>query len=585
VLHAIHLFNTVRRMTDTNLTLFPLSKAAFRAGYSQGISQGPSFSSLHNGSEAQFLQSWRNSTDAWLGAFDWKPFKQTVLTFQESITHYKGDTSFRLAPPFMQLPNGGGPVTLGFDQVAVPSCNDGNPPIVDAGTNPPTVNPTCPGYQTFSRYAPTRTLFPTEEFRFQSAAIKNLHLNGRIRYTGASMTLPHFNENFLGLDNQSIRQWHISGSSKAERVNVSGDVGMVWQFAPRFSISEQFDFWNFRQPADNHFTEVDQLDDVNPDTPSMADPPGAPQAPLLTDAHNFLGQKTETNTAILSWKVSPRATVSIGHRYRERTIRYAMPLVTDFLANGTAYTVLIHENTGLLGVVFHPTSQWKIDGSAEAGYFDNAYTQIDPRQSYRYQLHTMWTPTGIVTITGAFDDVERRDGQALVNHVDHNRSLGVGVDVSPNEHYALELNYGYVDAFTRTGICFASTPPPAAGAPASPPDCGTNKFLGSGYYDEPTQFGSVDVMLSPGKKLQSHVGYRMNAVSGNTEFLNPRQVPGSLQSHYQTPFANVVWTVAHGWGLRGDWNYYDYAEQAAVGPTLPRAFHTNLYTLGVHYEF
>ena len=36
------LFNTVRRMTDTSLTLLPLSKVTFRAGYSQNIFEGPS---------------------------------------------------------------------------------------------------------------------------------------------------------------------------------------------------------------------------------------------------------------------------------------------------------------------------------------------------------------------------------------------------------------------------------------------------------------------------------------------------------------------------------------------------------------
>ncbi len=35
------LFNTVRRMTDTSVTLLPLSKVSFRAGYSQNIFQGP----------------------------------------------------------------------------------------------------------------------------------------------------------------------------------------------------------------------------------------------------------------------------------------------------------------------------------------------------------------------------------------------------------------------------------------------------------------------------------------------------------------------------------------------------------------
>ena len=190
-------------------------------------------------------------------------------------------------------------MTLGFDQVTVPSCNDKNPAILNAGTNPPTASPTCAGYQHFPRTAPIRTLFPTEELRFQSAALKNVQLNGRIRYTGASMKLPQFNEIFIGLDNMGIRQWNITGSSNAERVNVSADGGVVWQFALRVSLSEQFDFWNFRQPADNHLSEVDRLDDANPNTPSMADPQGAPQPAVHTDAHNFPGQKMETNTVIL----------------------------------------------------------------------------------------------------------------------------------------------------------------------------------------------------------------------------------------------------------------------------------------------
>jgi hypothetical protein len=116
-------------------------------------------------------------------------------------------------------------------------------------------------------------------------------------------------------------------------------------------------------------------------------------------------------------------------------------------------------------------------------------------------------------------------------------------------------------------------------------DCGANTYLGTALYSEPTQYGLVDLMVSPVKPIQAHVGYRVNAVSGSTTTFNPRQVPGSLQSRYQTPFANVKWTTAKGWGFSGEWNYYAYGEDAAVGPTLPRDFHTNLYALGVHYEF
>ncbi|MDQ2840009.1 MAG: hypothetical protein M3Y72_03020 [Acidobacteriota bacterium] len=583
-LHSPHLFNTVRRMTDTSLTLFPLSRIDLRAGYSQNISQGPSYSSLHDGAEAQFLQNWRNSTDTWFAAVDGKLFHRTLLTFQETITHYKGNTNYQLAGTDLQLPNGQ-PYTLGYDAVTIPKCNDGTPPILSATTKPPTVNPTCAGFQTFSRNAPTRTLFPTEEFRFQSSDLKKVSMTGRIRYTGASMKLPQFVENFEGLDNQGIRQWNITGYSKAERVNVSGDVGAVWQMSPHFSLAEQYDFWYFRQPADNYLSEIDRLDDVNPDTPSMLDPPGAAQPPVLTNAHTYLSQKTETNRLTLGWKASSRASFSLGYKYRARTIAFAMPLITDFFANGTAYTVPIHENAGLFGVVLRPSNQWKINGSFEAAFFDNAYVQPDPRQSYRYQLHTMWTPKSFVTITGALDGVERRDKQVLVDHVDHNRSVGIGAEISPNVHYGLDINYGYTDSYTSTGICYSSTPGLPNVPKNAPADCGTNTYLGTARYDEPTQYGSFDVMVAPLKQVQAHVGYRINAVNGSTTTFNPRQVPGSLQSRYQTPFANVKWTTTKGLGLSGEWNYYDYGEQGAVGPTLPRDFHTNLYALGVHYEF
>ncbi len=87
------------------------------------------------------------------------------------------------------------------------------------------------------------------------------------------------------------------------------------------------------------------------------------------------------------------------------------------------------------------------------------------------------------------------------------------------------------------------------------------------------------------KKLQSSLGYRISAVNGSEEFLNPRQVPGSLQSQYQSPYVKIAWTVHPGWIWKGDWNYYGYGEGGPVGPTSPRAFHGNLFTLGMHYEF
>src|SRR6202453_4026574 len=75
VLQSPFLFNTVRRMTDTNVTIFPLSKVTYRAGYSQNIFQGPSLSPSGY-SFAKYdaiLQEYqRNSTDDFTAALPWR---------------------------------------------------------------------------------------------------------------------------------------------------------------------------------------------------------------------------------------------------------------------------------------------------------------------------------------------------------------------------------------------------------------------------------------------------------------------------------------------------------------------------------
>ena len=77
----------------------------------------------------------------------------------------------------------------------------------------------------------------------------------------------------------------------------------------------------------------------------------------------------------------------------------------------------------------------------------------------------------------------------------------------------------------------------------------------------------------------------MSSVNGNTEFLNPLQVAGSLQSKYQTPYASVAWTVHPGVILKGSWNHYGYDDGGPVGPTSPRDFRSEVLTFAMHYDF
>jgi hypothetical protein len=581
LLDSPHMFNTVRRMTDLNLTVLPLSKISFRAGYSQNVAQGPTLSSVHEGTEGLLLQSWRNSTDTFVFGADWKPLPQTKLTYQETLSHYKGDTSFQLAPSSLNLRlSNGTPVSLGYDNVTIPANSSGtgpcgtNGPILNNTTSPPTANPCDSGFLQYTRSQPMRTLFPTEEFRFQSSSIKNIHMNGHLSYTDANTHMPNYNEYFNGLGRSGLRIQTITGNSWAARFNVSADYGVVWQVTNKISLSDQYDFSYFRQPGVNYLTTVSQS--TTTALSSMLNTPTVTATTPNVLSTTYLGQKTESNTLTAAWEVSPRASVSLGYRHRARTINAT-------LAGATPYSLPIHEDGGTLGVDLRPTSQWKINGSVEAIYADNAYIQLNPRATQHYRIRTSYKPKDWATVSAAFNDLERRDNVSLVNHLDHSRSFTVGTTLAPNEHYGLDLNYGYTDVYSQTTECYYATGtgslvPPGTG-------CGSNTLLSSFYYDSPTEYGAFSIMLAPIKAVRSNIGYRISGVNGNTVYDNPQQVPGALQSQYMSPYMNIAWTVHPGWVWKGDWNYYGYGEDGAIGPTSPRAFHSNVVTIAMHYEF
>jgi hypothetical protein len=284
------------------------------------------------------------------------------------------------------------------------------------------------------------------------------------------------------------------------------------------------------------------------------------------------------NTVMARWAASTHASLSIGYRYSSRDIA---------LRNPTSYSLPIHTQSGIFGVDLQPRPGWKIYGNVEAGYADASFVQTSPRQFEHYQVRTTYRPKDWATVFGTFDDIEDRNNVAYVHHLDHDRSLTAGADLSPNPHYGVDLSYGYMDFFTVTDGCYIITPAATATPTTTSPACIANgtPYYTNGYYDAPTQYGSVGLTFTPMTRFTSGLGYRMTAINGTAVALNPRQVPGSLQSQYQIPYANAVWTVHPGWAFRADWNYYGYGEGTPIGPTLPRSFRGNLYTLGMHYEF
>jgi hypothetical protein len=645
--HSPVMFNTVRRMTDTELILLPLAMVTFRLGYAQDIFQGPSRSPSRSVGKTQFLteEFQRNSTDDFLAAVDWKPAVQTRFTFEEQVTHIKENSYFILDPTSRTVQEADGTrVALGnWDQyTAYPSTNctssikTAGVVLVSASGSAglPVVDPACDVYSSYLRSQPTRILYPTEIFTFQSSSLRNIAMSGDFTYTKANSNLPHFYENFQGLDG-TVRAATFTGNATAQRRVVAGDFGITWQATKAFSFSDQFDYSNAHQPGVASISAgigSNTPATIGSDTINYAGTlvPGTnlstsgittvPVTGAAIPAYGYFGQKLATNHATVSWDTN-RATLALTYRYRSHVI------AQNAASGPDATLITINENGGILNAAVRPSQHLDINGTAELFYADNALTSVSPRQTRHFRIHALYKPTHWATFTGAFNDLERHNNtnnitaandpgivaaaDGPLDHVDHSRFASIGAVFSPNPHYGLDLNYAFSDVYTATNICFLS------GATAALPGVDTGKicpdkittWLGRDFMDAPTQYASIGLALTPVKSIHTRIGYRISAVSGNQFFTDALQVNGSLQSAYQTPYVHVAWTVHPGWVWAANYDYFGYGEGGPSGALIcssstsatavafpcpanppsgasaPRNFHANLVTLSMHYEF
>ena len=550
------MFNSVRRMTDTNLTIFPISKVTFRAGYSQNIFQGPTLSpgesvGKYNSLLAEFQ---RNSTDDFTGAIDWKPVQGTKLTFEEQIDHYKANSYFTIAPgEFMLQEADGTPVSLGDwdSQTAygIGGCNTGSMgsaytsstvnTILSQAQTPggkPIINPACDVITSYLRSQPTLILYPTEIFRLQSSSIKNISMNGNLSYTNANMNLPNYYENFQGLDG-ATRNATFTGVATAKRAVVAADYGFVWQAMKTFSLSEQIDYSNVHQPGTSTINESNQ----NTPTTVVAGNNGYEtinySLPLTTVINGitaegsssgaalpaYFGQRLLTNNLTGTWDASSRATLSLTYRYRTHMIAenlYSAATATVPVDPGgnpgnnplavaatTGGIVTINENGGIFNAALRPTNNWDLNGTVEVLYDDNAFTPVGPRQTKHYRVHTMYKPKPWATISGAYNDLERH------NNTNNNQSA-VALFVPPSP-----------------------TPAPSGTASTGTP------YEGPLQHVDYSRIVSLGAVLAPNEHYGFDFNYAYSDVYASTNicYLNgaTATLPGAVQTATSTVCPNI----------------------------------------------
>jgi hypothetical protein len=627
VLNSPHEFLLTRRMTDVNLGLFPVSKIRFKLGWSRVVNEGTTFSTIHLGTESLLNQPTLNTTDSFSFGVSFRFIPKTAINFDQFFTHFKGDTSaFQAVLPFT-LANGT-PVDLGlpFNTLAGQPCAA---PILVTGF----ANPACNGLTGFTRQEKVRTNYPTEQVSFQSNYFKHIDLSGRFSYSSSDTDNPSFFEAFSGLATRTRQRLYSQiGNSNAQRISTSADFGITYRLTEKLHLIDSFRYDNFRIPTGWNYSTgslfgATLLSPANVFTPGSCPPPftaatcpqhsSSSSADVIVDALNqFLKQTSAVNTFEVEYQFTPRVSAYIGYRFERREItlndadfqiQTFFPGPTAALANrgacapaaahplnpdGTCTAIVsdsgtdfveINGQSAIFGFAARPTNRIRLSFDTEQYYADNAFTRISPRHLQRYKGKLNAKVTEWWNFGTAINIRENRNNSGDINNKQHNRSYAFNSVFAPAEaKWGLDLAYDYNDIFSQSNICFVSTPVvvPSGG----PQNCGTPFLSGLSFYTETSHIVSGSIFLKPMKRLSTAVGYTVTSSNGSTLILNPNAPTGPLAFNYHLPTASLIYQMAKNLAFKGGWNYYDYNEKSDPGPTLPRDFRGNTFTLSLRYS-
>jgi hypothetical protein len=243
--------------------------------------------------------------------------------------------------------------------------------------------------------------------------------------------------------------------------------------------------------------------------------------------------------------------------------------------------VQINGQTGLIGFAARFKDRLRLNADVEFFSADNAFFRISPRHSQDYRIRANYKALDWANFGAAIRILEFSNNSFDIGSKQHNRSYAFsGAFAKPDSIWGLDLNYDYNDIFSQINICFVATPNLT---PPGTTSCGTPFLSGISTYTNISQFGSFALLLKPWKRLTMGAGYAVTSTSGNTLILNPFAPTGPLNYNYHLPTASIAFSLSQKLVYKAGWNYYDYNEKSDPGPTLPRDFRGNSFSMSVRY--
>jgi len=502
ILFDQHSFDSSRRQSGYNLTIFPDADFRIHLGYDRNAQFGTSFTTFPIGlDEFLLIDPLRTTTDDYRAGVDFR-LGRAFFTLEQGFRRFKNDVHTNQSPGMINTGN---------------SLSPGNP----TSENPQQIVLTG-----FNRAMGIRGSVPTTRLGIHSPLSKTLLFTGRFVYSDANIDFGR-SEALAGtlFDSTVLRYFTAQTSTsggQASRPNALADAAVNYHPHKRLTLTNTSRFNHF-DIAGGVFTRTTQS--LGADL--HGNPPLPNEQRQTTEA---LDARTFINSFFNQWEgivaVTRRLTVRAGHRFVHRRVSLLRP----GLAQEEESTVNTHVFIG--GLSFRAANDLRLFSQVEHGSSDNVFTRISPYQFTRLRIRSEYRPTNTLTLGGQVFVTDSRNPTPLLDSLRHNRGFSITTSWMPHDRFGMTLSYSRSDVTSSTNIV--------------EPRCCT---LQRSSYTADDNFADGDLDFRPIRNLRIALGYSVVNSQG-TFPLNFHQ-PRALLS-YDFP-SRVTWMIG--------WRWYGYNEK------------------------
>src|SRR6516164_4549526 len=327
ILTSPHSYYNRQNLYNYDLVILPMHRISFRVDYNRNRITGPSFSSVHQGTDSLNNENWDSTLNGVRFGADFRVNKKTTLSYTQSLQYYDGGQTYSLNL-FNSWPlSNGNTVTFGL-----PWFNSGSP--CSAPQKNGIANPVCNGFTNYGLFQHVNTKIPTEQLNFRSSSLKWLDFNGQYQYSHASSSTPLY-ETFYGLTTRSNNLGYTTpGSSANSRWNSSSaDVSGTIHINEEVRIVDTFRFRNFSVAGTFQDQEFAYFNAASLGAGSLLNPIATFPPTILTHSSssaaditnetnvNMIGQKTYSNDIQLQYDVTQWFGLRFGFLWSQNTIQ------------------------------------------------------------------------------------------------------------------------------------------------------------------------------------------------------------------------------------------------------------------------